>query len=210
MTDDAPIASYVTTSSPLDVVGGSGSASLALYNTPLANTSPATPERLFDGTEQESVKDDGFSIVGVNPSTTSTIMGEVVTTYKVDSLGELDNSFKFLNYIRTGYLALEIFFKTLKADYSQARLTTGDLVAGRAMANNDSIKANYARIYKRLSGATFVLTQAGGDAEKYFFENLTVGTDLAEGSVTSFGELPIVTQIREFVMTFQLAFNIGG
>ena len=78
------------------------------------------------------------------------------------------------------------------------------------MANQESITANYTRIYKRLSESEFVLTQAGADAEKYFYQNLTVETDLSDGSVTSFGQLPIVTQIRSFNVTFQVAFNIGG
>ncbi len=210
LTDDVPIGQYITTSAPLDTLGGSALASLAYYNTPLAKTSPSDPDLLFDGQEQSNLKADGYSIVGVNTSASSTIMGEVVSTYKFNTLGQDDNSFKYLNYIRTGYLALEYFFQTLKVDYSQSRLTEGDVVAGRAMANQEAIEAEYTRIYKTLSGADFVLTQAGSDAEKFFFRNLTITLDVQDGKVTSIGQLPIVTQIREFNMTFQLAFSIGG
>lgn len=210
LTEDVPIGQYVTVSSPLDTVGGPGSASLAYYNTPLSNVGVVLPDDLFDATEQSNLLDDGYSIVGVNPSVTSMIMGEVVSTYKFNSLGNDDLSFKYLNYIRTGYLALEVFFRTLKNSYSQSRLTEGDLVGGRAIANKEAIEAEYTRIYKLLSGPDYVLTQAGSAAESTFFKNLTITLDVASGKITSSGVLPIVTQIREFNMKFQLSFTIGG
>lgn len=210
LTDDVPIAQYITTSAPLDTVGGAGSASLAYYNTPLANTNPPDPDLQFDEQEQVNLTDDGFTIVGVNSSVTNTIMRDVVTTYKFNTLGNPDVTFKYLNYIRTSYLALEIFFRTLKSSYSQSRLTEGDVVAGRAIANKETIEAEYTRIYKLLSGEDFVLTQAGADAESFFFENLSITLDIADGKVTSSGQLPIVTQIRDFIVTFQVAFSIGG
>lgn len=210
LTEDVPIGQYITTSAPLDAVGGPGSSSLAYYNTPLADTSPVNPDLLFDEQEQQNLGDDGYTIVGVNESASSAIMAELISTYKFNTRGEPDVSFKFLNYIRTSYLALEIFFKTLKSSYSQSRLTEGDVVAGRAMANKEAIEAEYTRIYKRLSSAEFALTQAGSAAESYFFKNLTITLDVANGKITSSGQLPIVTQVREFVMTFQLAFSIGG
>ena len=210
LTEGTPIAEFVTTDAPLDVVGGAGSASLAYHMTPLARTTPVDPALLFEGQEQVNLKDDGFTIVGVNESVSSTIMGELVTTYKFNSLGNPDVSFKFLNYIRTGYLALEIYFKLLKAAYSQSRLTEGTLVAGRAIANKSSIEAKYLEIFTTLGGADFVLCQAGSQAQKYFFDNLVISPDTASGVVTSSGQLPIVTQIRGFNMVFQLSFSIGG
>jgi len=209
-TDGVPIAQYVTTSAPRDVVGNAGLASLAYYNTPLALTDIADPNLLFTGQEQVNLKNDGYTIVGVNSSKTSAIMGEVVTTYKFDTLGNPDPSFKYLNYVRTGYLALEIFFATLKANNSQSRLTEGSLVDGRLIQNRKSIEAQYLAIYTRLSGQDFVLTQAGTDATNYFLDNLTLTLDYANGKVTSSGKLPIVTQIRDFVVTFQLSFTVGG
>ena len=137
-------------------------------------------------------------------------MGEVVSTFKFDGQGLPNVSFKFLNFIRTGYLALEIYFKTLKSTYKQSRLTEGDVIAGRAIANQAAIEAKYTEIYKILSGPDFVLTQAGGDAEKFFFRELGIVIDTAQGNVSSTGLLPIVTQIRQFNITFSLAFSIGG
>lgn len=210
LTEDAPISQYVTVTSPLDVLGGSALASLGYYNTPLPDTDPVDASELFTGTEQGNLKDDGYTIIGVNGAGSSIIMGEVVSTYKTDALGNEDVSFKFLNYIRTAYLAMEIFFRTLKADYSQFRLTEGDVVAGRAIVNKEGIEGEYLRIYKLLSGPSYVLTQAGSTAESYFYNNLSITLDLANGKITSGGQLPIVTQIREFNVVFQISFTTGG
>lgn len=210
LTDGVPIGQYVATSAPLDTVGGGGTASLGYYSTPLAQTSPTPPDLLFDEQEQQNLADDGYTIIGVDENAATTIMGEVISTYKFDAQGLPNTSFKYLNYIRTGFLALEIFFKTLKSTYKQFRLTSGAKVAGRAIENQDGMKAKYAEIYNLLAGPDYTLTQAGGDAEKYFFSNLTVTLDLATGSVTSSGDLPIVTQFREGNVTFQLAFSVGG
>lgn len=208
-TPDVPIGKYITVATPGDSFGNPGLASLAYYNTPLGKTSITIPEKLFSDTAQDNLKEDGFSIIGINESSTSMITGEVVSTYKFNTRGDPDVSFKYLNYIRTGYLALEIFFKTLKAQYSQFRLTGGDVIAGRAMTNATLIKAKYNEIYLRLSGPEFVLTQAGQEAQKYFSENLTITADIANGQITSFGQLPIVTQGRGFLITFQSSFTIG-
>lgn len=210
LTDEALISSYVNTDSPLDNIGGSALASLPLFNTPLLDTEAVEPDLLFDDTEQGNLKDDGFAIIGVNESVTNTITGEVVTTYKFKPSGDPDNSFKFVEYVRTGYLALEIFFRSLKSSYRQSRLTDGNIVPRRSMQNEGSIRSEYQRIYKVLSGADFVLTQAGAEAEKYFADNLTVTVDVQNGSVTAFGDLPIVTQLRSINMQFRLTFTVGG
>lgn len=210
LTEDAAISTLVTVTTPLDAIGGPALASLAYYNTPLASTDIANLDELFNGVEQESLKDDGYTIVGVNESRTSAIMGEVVSTYKLNGLGEDDNSFKFLNNIRTSYTALEVIYLQLKADYAQYRLTEGSVVPGRAMTNAEQITANLTSIFKTLGGPDFTLVQAGSDAEQFFYRNLSVTTDLATGGVTITGQLPIVTQVRQFNVVFQIAFTIGG
>jgi phage tail sheath gpL-like len=210
LTDGAAISQYVTVDAPLDNIGGSALASLAYYATPLANTSPVPPELLFDEQEQVNLKADGYTIIGVNESANSVIMGEVVSTYKKDTSGNDDVSFKYLNYIRTGWLCLEIFFTTVKTSYKQFRLVEGALVPRRAMANEGSITGKYLGVFKELGGADFVLCQAGAEAEKIFSDNLVVETDLAEGLTTSSGVLPIVTQTRKFNQVWQMAFTLGG
>ena len=210
LTDNVSIGSYVTVTSRLDVFGNVGLSSLAYYNTPMALTDIADPNLLFNGTEQSNLKADGYTIIGVNQSKTSAIMAEVASTYKVNALGNPDTSFKYLNYIRTGYAVLELYFNNLKATYSQFRLTEGGLVAGRAIANAESIEAEYIRLFQVFGGENFVLVQSGSEADTFFSSNLTIVVDLATGLVTSNGQLPIITQLRQINQTWQLAFSIGG
>jgi len=210
LTSGVQISEFVAVSAPLDQVGGSGSASLGYYATPLALTSPANAELLFDEQEQINLKADGYTIIGVNESSTETIMAEVVSTYKFNDAGDPDVSFKFLNYTRTGWLILELNFRSVKSTYKQYRLTNGALVARRAMANQGSITGKLLGLFKELGGPQFVLTQAGDDAEKTFSDNLVVTVDAATGLVTSSGILPIVTQMRKFDQIWQMSFTVGG
>ena len=122
-TEGAPISEYVLATAENDLYGGVHTCSLPYFNTPLAKTYIAKPEDLFTGTEQDNLKNDGFTIVGVNISRTSMIMGSMVTTYKTNALGQNDISLKYLNFKDTVYACLEIFFNTLKTDNAQSRLT---------------------------------------------------------------------------------------
>ncbi len=207
-TEGAPISQYVLATARNDLYGGMHTCSLPYFNTPLAKTYVAKPEDVFNETEQENLMKDGISIIGVNSTRTSMIMGDVVTTYKFNSKGELDNSLKYKNFKDTAYSCLEVFFKTLKADNAQTRLTEGDPIPGYSMQNKKTIEAQYLSIYDRLSKVA--LTQAGNDAVKFFYENLNITLDLANNQVTSSGKLPIVTQLGKFNIDFQMAFSVGG
>lgn len=210
LTDNVPIGSFVTVTTGRDLFGNVGLSSLAYYNTPMALTDIADPDLLFDGTEQDNLKADGYTIIGVNKSKTQAIMAEVVSTYKFNTIGDPDNSFKYLSYKRTGNATLELFINNLKSTYSQFRLTEGDLISGRAMANQESIEATYERLFQVFGGEDFVLVQSGSEAATYFRDNLTILLDLQDGLVTSNGLLPIITQLRQINMTFQLSFSIGS
>lgn len=210
LTDGAPIAQYVTVATPRDSRGSIALSSLPYFNTPLGRTALTDPAVLFDDTEQANLEGDGYSVIGVNRSKTEMITGPVVTTYKFNDIGDPDTSFKYLNYVRTGYGVLELMFNTLRSEYGQFRLTAGDLVAGRAITNADQLKGRFVALNKLLAGPDFVLTQGGADAERAFSQALTVEADLATGKVTFSGQLFIVTQFRSASLTFQLAFTVGG
>jgi len=210
LTEDAPIGSYVINATPLDSVGGPALASLPYFNTPLAKTNVTDPALLFDDTEQAGLADEGFTIVGVNEAANTMIMGPVVTTYKTNASGDEDVSFKYLNYVRTGYLALELFYNTMKTEYRQFRLTDGDLVAGRSITNARQLRSRFEGLFKELGGEDYVLVQSGDVAEQFFSDNLSVTVDVAAGSATFAGQLPIVTQLRSFSISFQLTFTVGG
>ena len=209
LTPGASIADYIiTTSGGLDAFGGPSLASLPYFNTPLKITPTTAATNLWTSTEQAALTASGFTTYGVNSAQNAMIMGSVVTTYTTDAGGNPNASFSFLNYVDTGSACREIIFRTLKSAFAQSRLTTGDLIAGRSMANAESIKAQLLKIYKALS--KLALTQAGSSAEGYFSKNTTVSVDLATRTVTITGPLPIVTQLGTINYSLQLSFTIEG
>lgn len=197
----------VAQNAPQDALGGPALASLPYFNTPLSDT-PVTPSvNLYNSTEQIELENDGFTSFGVNTVGNAMLMGPVVTTWTNDAAGNPNDSFHYLNYVDTGSVCREIFFRTLKAVFSQHRLTEGNIVEGRAMTNELGIKGELLNIYRVL--ANNALTQAGSDAEAFFSANTTVEVSLATRTVTINGPLPIVTQLGTINYNLSLAFTVG-
>lgn len=209
LTPSAPIADFiVTTSGLLDAFGGPALASLPYFNTPLARTALASPAILYASAEQRDLETQGFTAFGSNIASSAMIMGPVTTNWVTDAAGNDNVSFHYLNYVDTGSACREIFWRTLRSTFAQSRLTEGDLIPGRSMANAQSIKAELLRIYRILSGQA--LTQAGDAAEKYFSDNTVVTVSLATGTATITGPLPIVTQLRQLDYALQFSFSVGS
>lgn len=208
LTTGAQIADFiVTTSGGLDKTGGPALASLPYFNTPLTDTPVTLPANLYTSSEQVALEDAGFTSYGVNIAGNTMIMGQVVTTWTTDAAGNVNDSFRYLNYVDTGSVCREIIFNTLRAVYSQSRLTQGDLVADRSIENASSIKEQLMQIYRVL--ADLVLVQKGSTAEAFFSDNTTVTVSLVDRTVTIVGILPIVTQIGEMNYNLALNFNLG-
>jgi phage tail sheath gpL-like len=206
MTLNAPLGAYVTTTAgTLDLIGGVSLASLPYFNTPLNQLSVVDPNALYSNQEQGELEEAGFSTYGVNDAQNGMITGVFVTTYTTDNAGNPNESFHYLNYVDTASICREYFFANLRSRFSQSRLTNGTLVAGRSIENEQSIRMEFAKLYKELS--LLVLTVAGEEAQKFFLENLTVTIDLASRSVTAIYQLPIVTQMGRIDAVSQLNFN---
>ena len=211
LTDGASIASVVTaTNGVLDSFGGPALASKPYFNTPMKDLPLTGTGRGFTETEIQQLHDAGGTVIGNNVTGNNVIVGEVVTTYKTDTAGNEDISFKFNNYVDTSSGAREYFFNNLKKRFSQSRLTTGDVIKGRDTANALTIKAECEKLYQDLSGPDFVLLEAGAEAVKFFKDNLIVTIDKALGRATITMVVPIVTQLREILATMQIAFETEG
>jgi phage tail sheath gpL-like len=161
-------------------------------------------------TEMNNLITAGISVFGNNSARNGIILSTTVTTYKTDSAGDADDSFKYLEYVDTMSQSREYFYNNLRAQYAQSRLTEGDVIPNCNMANAASISAYLDGIYNDLSGQDYVLLQAGSTALTYFKQNRVVVLDLETGLVTVTAELPIVTQLRSIVMTMQLSFSTNG
>ena len=208
LTNGSEISDYVVTNSALDSFGGVATASLPYFNTPALQLIPCQPSLSLQDNEIEELSKAGASIFINNSTNTNVIFGEVVTTYKNDDAGNVDISFKYLNYVDTSVNAREYMFNNSKKDFAQSRLTDGDLVAYRSINNKQTIEAIYTGYYTNLSTKDYMLTQSGNNALQFYKSKLDVTIDLATGTATVLQEVPIVTQLRNIVSTFKLTFNI--
>lgn len=197
----------ITANGPLDSFGGPALASKPYFNTPFADLFPIKVGRGFDDSEIETLKDAGVAVMGNNIAANGVITGEVVTTYKTDFAGNPDITFTFLNYVDTATQAREYFFNNYRKRFAQSRLTEGDILKGRDMANSLVIRSYSKRLFQDLSGVDFVLLEAGEDALIFFNENLIISIDKALGKVTIQMTVPIVTQLREIAATMKIAFS---
>lgn len=211
LTQDANISQFViTTNGPLDGYGGPALASKPYFNTNFPNLPLVKTGRGWTNTEIEQlsgISGAGGTVIGINTAGNTAIAGEVVTTYKTDSAGNTDISFKYLNYVDTASNAREYFYNNLKSRFVQSRLTEGDVLKGRDMANDVIIAAYCEKLYQDLAGPDYVLLQAGETALKFFKDNLTVSLDLSTGTATITMIVPLVTQLREILATMKIAFS---
>jgi phage tail sheath gpL-like len=208
LTDDANIARYViATRGALDSFGGPALASLPYFNTPFYNMPLIPTGKGFTREEVDDLADAGVSVFGNNVTRTQVILSDVLTTYKTDSAGNPDTSFKYLNYVDTISTIREYMVNNLRARFAQCRLTEGDLVPNRNIANEALVRAFVTQLFINLGGQEYVLTQSGELALEFFKENLNVSLDLENGQVTVNMITPIVTQLREILGTIQIAFS---
>jgi phage tail sheath gpL-like len=207
LTVGQPIGQYLTSSASLDQFGGPALASLPYFNTPMALLPSIPAGRGWTDVEIEQLATAGGSVMGMNYTGTSALVGEVVTTYKTDPASNDDPTWKYLCYVDTGSQAREYFHNNLKSRFAQSRLTEGSISRGRDMANAAVIQAYCEKLYQDLAGPDYVLVQDGEDAITFFKENLTVTLDLSIGKATITMLVPIVTQLRTIVATFKIAFS---
>jgi len=211
LTPNANISQYViSTNGAKDSFGGAAIASLPYFNTPFGLLDLIDAGKGFSRTELEAMKTSGIMTLGNNITATSIISGEAVTTRKTDSAGNAETTFKYLNAVDTSSGVREFYFNNLRSRFAQSRLTEGDLIPNRSMANQAVIEAYLDELYNTLSGEDYVLTQAGATAQKYFKDNRTVSLALATGTVTINMKMPIVTQLRTIVSTMQISFSTEG
>ena len=210
-TEGASIAQFVISrNGSLDSFGGPALASKPYANTPLPNLSTIDTGKGFEKTEIATLNAAGITVFGNNRTSTSMIVGQIVTTYKTDIASNPDDTYKYLNYVDTSSQVREYFSNNLKSNYAQSRLTEGGLIRGRDMANDISITAFLIGLYSDLSGPDFVLLQEGEDALQFVKQNLSVVVDLSLGRATVQLTMPLVTQLREILATMKISFSTNG
>ena len=209
LTDGANLANVVlTTRGPLDQFGGIALASLPYFNTPFPDLPVAVTGKFWSETERADLEDSGASVIGPNRARNGTIAAEIFTTNTTDGAGNPDDSFKFLNTVDTSSAGREFQFLNIKRRYVQSRLTNGDLIDGRSMENEASVRAFIFSLYDFLSN-TVPIYQKGNAPVKAFSDTLVVSVTLTAGQgLVSITEVPpLVGQLRDVRGTLQISFG---
>jgi len=211
LSPDADISRYViSTQGALDSIGGVGLATKPYFNTPFYYLPLIDHDKQFTDEEVDELTEAGATILGNNPANDIIIAADVVTTYKRDIASNKDLSYKYLNYVDTASNIREFFQNNLRTRFQQSRLTLGDIVPGRAMANRGVISGYLIQLFVTLSTADYVLVPAGEDARNYFNQNKTIKLDLELGKVLITMKTPIVTQLRKIEIPMQLSFSTNS
>jgi phage tail sheath gpL-like len=206
-TDDANLIKYVVNGQPFDLLGGAELASLPYHNTPLYNINVADSSLGFSKSEITDLNDNGVTVIGNNIANTLVLLGSMVTTYLKNAQSQDDPTWHYLNTVDTVSVAAEYFFNSFKRDYVQTRLTTGNLRAGRGVANEDSILASFKQYYLELADLLIV---RDSDADiQFFLDSIQLSIDLLLGAVTANANLPIVVQLRSIVANLITTFDTG-
>ena len=211
LTEGANLSSIATNG---ETIGGSFYGSNPYHNTPF-NLLP-TIETGHDFTDAECVEleNSGITLLRNNPSNTTIICNEAVTTYKTDALGQIDKTFKYINYVDTLTIVRDYVFQNLKADFAGTRLTTGQLIGGRSMVNREGFIAKMMGYYGALSGYktgnnNYVLLRAGSEEANAFKQALeeSIVITLVDGKITTEAIANIVTQLRQIIVNFTPTFE---
>lgn len=208
LTEDSNLADYVIAPGGYrDYFGGAHMASFPYMNTPIPYMPLPEAGHGFEETEILELAAKGISVIGSNISLSDVIAGEIFTTYKTNSAGNADTTWHYLNAVDTASSIAEYIWLSLRSDFAQTRLTSGDLIPGYSMANEEKIKERMVYYYKTLSDSGYVLATAGDEAVEYFRANLDVVLDLSQGKATIGAKCVIVSQLRELLANIQILYS---
>jgi len=203
--DNKSLTQYLSSVAAKDQFGGFELASLPYFNTLMPYLAVPDQRDEFSMEEQVELTDNGVSVFSANRAYNSTILGQVVTTYLTNPAGNEDDSYKYLEVVDTASTIREYYYENFRARYAQSRLTDGDLIPGRDIANEGSIRAFCNSLYSKLALATLV--QDGSVAKKDFDDNLVIDVSVREGSVSVNMAPLLVTQLRVVLGTIRINFG---
>ena len=190
--------------------GGSFFGGIPYHNTPFINLPVIPVGQDFTDIEALELKNSGVWLLRNNPNNLVVLSNEAVTTYKTNTLGNADITFKYVNYVDTLTLVREYIFNNVKADFSQHILTTGDLISGRPMVNADSFIAAMVGYYVTLAeDSAYVLLRAGAAEKTAFRDAITkqLRIVLSTGTITADSIANIVVQVRNVFLNFTPTFE---
>jgi hypothetical protein len=201
LTDGSNVSQFVSASG-LDATGGAALCSLPYHNTPVGFPVIDTGKG-FTASEVDELNDAGGFVCGNNRTRTGVLIGKLVTTRKTDAAGNTAPTFKFLNKVDQASIGAEYIFNQAKAVFTQTRLTDGSVFKLRNMENKNTIRSKFVEWFNVLSGSDYLAYRAGDANAKLFADSLSITLDLVNGEVTSFADVPLMSQLREFDVTLR-------
>jgi phage tail sheath gpL-like len=202
---DVSISHVVATNAPNDQFGGPHTHSLPVFNTPILNVGIPLRDAGFSLAEQRELEESGVTVIGVNRTGNGVICGVGVTTWNNDVAGNLDNTWKYIEWRRTHGMIREYFQRNCQKEYRQHRLTAGTAVAGYAMVDEAAIRSFCGLLYQELT--QIALTIAGQEARRYFENNLTVRLVPSSRQVQIAAKVPMMSQLGEIIGTIEYTFE---
>lgn len=205
--DQISISNLVVTNAPADQFGGMDKAALPLFNTPLLNTRVPLNGSGFSEPEQRELQNAGITVLGGNRTNNAVIMGVVVTTFQNDDAGNVDDTWKYLEWRKTHGAIREYMVLNCRKQFAQARLSSGIAVAGYSMVTEPIMRAFLYLLYDQL--AEMALTVKGREARKYFEDHLVVKLKPDQRLVEIAADAPMVSQLGAIIGSIKFSFNPG-
>lgn len=199
VSDNAQLSTIIIGQYPSDLMGGAHNNSLPFFNSKCAYLNAIKPQHHWKSDEITELNDNGGCVWNNNASDNGLVMGEQLTTYKTDSAGNEDITWKYLNYRDTESAVREYRFVNFKKDFAQSRM------------NDDTekvVRNAFIKYYRALSSDNYRLLRGGKEALNFYKENLKISLDFAKGQVTVYCLDPIVTQLRECIGYFKVTFSL--
>jgi phage tail sheath gpL-like len=199
----------VNTGGLLDFIGGVAIASLPYHNLPVkVSRIPAQLDWSYQ--EQRDLEAGGGVFYGNNRTNTAVIIGAANTTYKFDSSGAQDPTFRSLPHVDMFSLYRELRVRNTREFTKSKRMTSGDLVDNRGIVTVDSYIQFQQSLQALLSGADYMLTIAGDDAMEEFLADLSVVFDVQEGKITDTSKFRGVGQVNSIDMIISAQIGPGN
>ncbi len=194
--------------------GGFFMAAVPYHTTPFANLPVIETGRGFTEVEIKELIDSGGTLLVNNSASTNIILRSAKTTFKTNAQGQIDKTFKFLNFVDTLSLVREYIFDNAKADFAQNSLTDSEQIIRQSTINAQIIIGIFTGYYLTLSGFggdnSFALLRAG-QTEKIAFKNAveeSLKITLVDGKIDITNLIAeILTQVREINIDIIPTFN---
>jgi len=200
LTDGADLTGKVIAGDrPLDLIGGISLSSKPLHNTPF-NIDVLDDIKTWNRDDIDDLKEVNAIVVHNNDAGNAVILDEVFTTYKTDSAGNIDQTYKCQEFINTISSSTEVFYRNAKKIWAQVRLVNGSAMQGQV--DVAKIIGEICKCYDILASTEYQLLDPH---EKTNFKNkLVVVISKAKGEARISGILPIVSYLGTIIMAFEI------